>query len=179
MPKSGINLITQESRERVLLAKIKANVNKYLTVFIVIFVIISLGTLLSFLFLSKQIKNNQAKIASLKDTINGLSKTESYLVTIDDRVSGISSLMKERNDYSDKVSLLANLYVPGFIVTSFQIERDGGIKIDGKCQDIQALTNFNERLEEIRARDIFSIIIYPQVTRIKDGKYNLSLQVKK
>lgn len=178
MSKFSINLIVQEGAEGTLLLRIKSQINRAVVILTVIFLIVSIVIFSAFFYFSKQEKNNAAKISSFKAEINRLNKIESFMVSIKDRTKNISLILKERKKYSQIFAMLSELNVPGFWLTDLGIDSSGDIKMEGKCDDIQALTNFNQRLEEIKLKKMFTSIIYPQVLRQKDGRYNLGLSFK-
>ena len=178
MPKVGINLITQEGRERLQLLRIKLKVRRYLTVVGVLFSVAALLTIASFLLISKTVRDNENKIASLKNQIKNYDKTESYLITISNRLKSVSTVFAKRKAVSETMTLLSSLYTPGFSLMNIEILANGSVRLSGKCADVQSLIEFNERLENLRAKKKFSQIIYPTVSRT-NGVYNLSLEFKK
>lgn len=179
MKKQGINLIAQESLKRVYLAKIKKKISRISLTLVGIFVITTAITLGCFFWLNFQQKRLDTKIGSFQSQIKSVEKMESFLVTIADRIGKINSFLKTKNSYMEEVSALSLLLVPGFKLESLEIAQEKGMKISGRCESLQSLTNFNERVEEVGEKKIFSQINYSQVRRILEGKYLVELTLKK
>jgi len=175
----GINLISQEGRERLRIAKIRLKLKKF-SYFILGFFILFTVVVFGFFFLyQRELSTNERQISLLKSQIESFNKVESLLVTTTDRSEKINKILNERISYVEVLSACSSLMVPGFIPTAIEIKSAGELKISGTCEDLQSLTNLNERVEEIRLRRSYKEIVYPQVSRTAAGKYLLTLELKK
>lgn len=179
MAKKGINLITQTGRERASFLKIKLKVKKYLVFLGIIFLILVGTTAGIYIYVSGIVKSNNAQIESLKKEIVTFSKNESYLITIANRIKGLDLVFKNRKNYAEVLTDISSLFVPGFKLSNLEISSQGTIKLDGNCEDISSITNFNERVEETKNKKFFKEIVYNSVSRIISGKYGISMEFKK
>lgn len=179
MAKSGINLINKGFDRILLLSVLRKKAKIASAVLTLIFILLSLIAFGVSFYLSNLSEKNKRKIVSLKSQIDFLSKTESYLVTISDRVKNINTVLSNRITYFDGFSYLNTIFVPGFSLTNLELSSSKRIKAEGKCDDIQCLTNFNEKIELIKANKVFKEATYSQVGRHFDGKYGIYLEMSK
>lgn len=179
MAKKGINLITQTGRERASFLKIKLKVKKYLVFLGIIFLLSGGATAGVYFYASGIVKSNKAQIESLKKEILTFSKNESYLITIANRIKGLDLVFKSRKNYAEILTNVSSLYVPGFKLSNLEISSAGAIKLDGTCDDISSVINFNERVEEVKDKKIFKEIVYNSVSRSLKGAYGISMEFKK
>lgn len=176
--KQKINLITQEGKERLRLLKIKQKIRNFSIFFVACFVVVTVFALAVSLLVAGQ-KNKNAKTISLLDAqIAGQEKLESFALVSADRIKAIGELFKERTSYREKLAVIDELLVPGFFLQDVDFVSSKNLKITGGCADVQSLTNFNQKVEEIRARKEFSEILVSSASRSSDGQYSIVLEVK-
>lgn len=176
--KQKINLITQEGKERLRLLRVKQKIKNFSIFFTACFVVVAVFALAASVLVTNQ-KNKNAKTISLLSTqIAGQEKLESYALITADRIKIIGKLFKVRTSYREKLSVIDELLVPGFFLQDVDFTSRQGLKITGGCADVQSLTNFNQKVEEIRARKEFSEVLVSSVSRNSDGQYSIVLEVK-
>lgn len=177
MPKV-INLINAETQKTFEFLRLKKKLGKLSVASVVLFlVVVSLTTF--FLLATKAvIERNQSKIAILQQEIKSLDKNESYVVTIADRITQISSLLGSKRNLSDNMADLHPLMVPGFALSGFEMKSAKELLLTGFCADLQSLTNLQEKVEQLARKNLYQSIYYSQVTRLSDGHYDLILGLK-
>ncbi len=179
MLKQEINLAGEVNHENILLQRLKRRGRHVAVVVLGLFALATLAVFLIFFQLNRELSANGNQISSLKNEIKKYEKTESYLVTISNRVETISSLLKTRASYTKAIANLKLILTPGFMPLSLEIGRDGSLKISGECSDNQTVSKFNDIVEILAQEGKYSKVFYPSVSRKEDGKYNLYLELKK
>ncbi len=178
--KPEINLIKAITKKDLVVLRLKKQGQKIATAVLALFIFSSLAVFIVLFVLGRQLSANEKTISSLKSGILKLEKNESYLITISDRIEAINLLLKNRQTYSKAIADLQSLLIPGFLPKELKIEKDGGLKIAGECSDLAFLTKYyNGAVEEVIKTGKYSQVIYPSVTRTKDGMYRLNLELKK
>ena len=177
--KLNINLIARAAQDRIWLLKIKKILWRAAIACVGIFISLLLLIILALFLFDRQIKLKQEKISLLKKQINSFEKVESLLATVVAKVKGAEVVLHGRHGYSENVSNLASLLVPGFNLGELEVGVEGKIKMSGNCNDVQSLTNFNARLEEIKSKKLYSKVFYPSVNRAPSGKYSIELNLEK
>lgn len=174
-----INLITQEGKERLRLLKIRQKIKNISIIVVAGFVVVSLFVLTASILTTSQ-KNRNAKTYSLLSAqITGQEKIESYALITANRIKIINDLFKDRKSYHQTLAVVEELLVPGFYLQDVDLTSQGLIKITGGCLDVQSLTNFNQKIEEIKARKEFAEVIIPSIGRGSNGQYTVALELKK
>lgn len=176
--KQKINLITQEGKERLRLLKIRQKIKKLSIAFVACFVVVTIFALVISVLVANQKNKNVKTISLLSAQIAGQEKLESYALITADRIKIIGELFKVRTSYREKLAIIDELLVPGFFLQDVDFTSQQGLKITGGCADVQSLTNFNQKVEEIRARKEFSEILVSSASRKSDGQYSIVLEVK-
>lgn len=179
MEDKEINLISEVTRKSLRFVQLKKKVNIFTTVLLSIFVLALFSVFAVLIFYQKNFDNNKTKIVSLKSQIQALYKTESYVLTISDRLTKIEPLLKKRSLYVGALSSVESLVIPGFTLKSLEILPEGSIKLGGNCQNSQMLADFRDRAEQTRENDKYSRLIYHTVRRKEDGSYELFLELTK
>lgn len=174
-----INLISSITKKSVVILRLKKKFIQLATLILGLFVLVCAFALATFLFFSIQLSNNEKKMASLKQEINKAQKIESYLVTITSRIDAITTLLKNRQSYLKAISDLKLVLVPGFTPQSLEVSRNGGLKLSGDCADSQLLTKFNDAVEQISQNGKYLKVNYPSVNRSENGRFNITLELKK
>jgi len=176
--KEQINLISTVSKKDISLQKMKKKVQFFSYLFLILFLVLS--GVIYFLFLStnKILAGNQSKINQLKADIQKYHKTESYLVTITNRIDLIGKLLISRTSYIKSISDLKAILIPEFVPLSLKIGSDGGMTISGDCLGEGALAKFNETVRKVFVEGKYSLVFYPSITRSGDKKYAITLGVK-
>lgn len=176
--KKSFNLINKEAKQTLDFLKLKKKI-KFLAFGLVGVFIIALILVMGILLLTKSsIQANQRKKASIENEIKSLEKIEILAAITSKRIKMIDTILQERKSYSPLITDIESISVSGFNIEGLSIETDGTIKISGICDGLESLTNFNNRIEELGMLKKYSQIVYPSVGRNKDGKYNLSLELK-
>lgn len=177
--KKEINLAGEVTQVNTLLLRLKRRGRQVAVVVLGLFVLSSLAVFLIFFQLNRVLSANENKISSLKSEIKKYEKTESYLVTISNRIETISSLLKTRTSYTKAIANLKLILTPGFMPLSLEIGRDGSLKISGECSDNQTVARFNDIVETLAQEGKYSKVYYPSISRNEGGKYSLYLELKK
>ena len=176
--KQQINLITEEGKERFRLLKIRQkfrNVSLFLTAgFVAVAVLVLVFSIITF----SQNKKNSRTIALLGAQISGQEKLESYALVSTNRIKIINELFKTRTSYLKKLAVIDELLVPGFSLRDVDFTSNKVLKITGSCDGVQSLTNFNQKIEEIKARKEFSEVLISSASRSNDGQYSIILELK-
>lgn len=176
--KQKINLITQEGKERLRLLKIKQKVRNFSIFFVACFVAVAIFALTASVLVTNQKNKNAKTITLFSAQIAGWEKLESSALITANRIEIIGELFKARTSYREKLAVIDELLVPGFSLQDIDLTFQKGLKITGGCADVQSLTNFNQKVEEIRARKKFSEILISSAGRSPDGQYTIVLEVK-
>jgi hypothetical protein len=175
----GINLISLEATKIAREQKVKSKV-KSASLFFVIFFIVLAGLAFGLLiFFNQQYKNNEKKIAGLKEQVKSLEKNESYLVTIADRVKHVKTILDSRKTYAKTIEDLEKIYVAGLEVRGLDFGARGEMKVEGMCLNIVCLTELNNKVEEIKAEKKYQEVLFESVSRSAAGSYNINLSFKK
>ena len=176
--KQKINLITQEGRERLRLLRIRQKIKNLSIVFVACFVVVTIFALTTSVLVASQKNKNTKTISLLSAQIAGQEKLESFALVSADRIKAIGELFKKRTLYREKLAVIDEFMVPGFFLRDVDFTSPKSLKITGGCADVQSLTNFNQKVEEIRARREFSEILISSAGRSSDGQYSIVLEVK-
>lgn len=177
--KTDINLIDVVARKGITFRRFRKKIQTISFFVLVVFIFLCLGIFGGFFFLNSKLSADKVKISSIKNQINTLRKTESYMVTISNRVGTINSLLKNRNLYLKTINDLKLIIVAGFEPQSLEISRDGSLKINGLCADNPSLKKFTESVEKIQQENKYSQVLYPSVSRLGNGRYYVALELKK
>ncbi len=177
--KKGLNLINKEAQRTIGLLKLRRQAKVASMGIVGGFVVISLLVFLAFLAINGIYKNNEGKINSLKNEIKTYAKNESYLLILADRIKGINTLLEQRKFYSQAITDIESLSVPGFKLDGLNLNSKGDLKISGSCDSRESLTALNEAIEQISQGSKYSSVIYPSVALTKDSKYVITLELKK
>jgi len=175
----GLNLISLETRKTIQFIRLKKKVKTVVFLFLTLFVLVSLSVLLAFLWLNRTVKSNEEKIAALEEGIKSLERTESYAVTIADRVGGVKKILQERKDYLEVLSDLKTFSIPGFELEGLELARGANLKITGSCRDNQALASLNYEVEKLMEQKKYRNIIFPSVSLRANGRYSVSLELER
>lgn len=178
MPKQ-INLIYAEPKKALTLRKAKKQAKRVVVGLLVVFIVVSAAVLIFYLNWKRNFEKNQKTIQNLKKEITSLDKNESYLVTIANRVSTIHPLLEGKDPVGKTLSDIETLFVPGFDLTSLEITGQKEIKVYGFCKDLASVTDFNERLEQLKLQAQYQGTYYPEIYRLKDGRFTITIGIKK
>jgi len=177
--KQDINLISKVVRQSFKLVQLKRKINIFTTIFLALFAFFLLGVLGFLVLGQRNFRHNQSKITSLKAQVQAFQKTESYALTIADRLKKIDTILKKRASFVGPLSDVELIVIPGFSLTYLKISSQGDIQISGVCLNSGLLADFRNQLEQIRQRGKYSQLIYSSVQRKEDGSFELALQLKK
>jgi len=176
--KKKFNLIDKEAKQALIFLELKKKI-KFLAFGLVGVFIVALILVMGILLLTKNsIQANQRKKISIENEIKSLEKIETLAIITAGRIKMIDTILQERKTYSPLITDIESITVTGFKIEGLDISSDGTIKISGICDGQESLTNFNNQVEELGKQKKYSQIVYPSVGRNKDGKYNLSLELK-
>lgn len=174
-----INLINAEPKRALTLRKVKRQARRIVAGLLVVFIISSVAVLVFYFNWKRNFERNQGTILNLKKEITSLDKNESYLVTIANRVSTIRPLLEEKDPLGRTLSDIETLFVPGFDLTSLEITGQKEMKMYGFCKDLATVTDFNEHLEQLKLQEQYKGTYYPEIYRLKDGNYIVTIGIKK
>jgi len=173
-----INLINQETQKNLLYLRFRNKIQKIAFFLSIFFIVLSLLVLIFYIYSGNDLKKKGEKTAVLKTEINKLSKNESYLFTINNRIGGVRKTLENQKKISKVVSNLIVLYESGFIYETLEISSSGTLELSGTCDNNQILSNVVNQIEKIKNDGLFSSIAYSKVTGSVNGKYILTLDVK-
>lgn len=167
-----INLIAQEERKFIQLTRLSIKVRNIAILFCLFFILITLVVFTLFFSTNNQYKKNEERISSLKETIRGFDKIESYLTTVSERIKNIENVRKNikigqiLNDFS-------SLIVPGYSFNSLEV-KESSLKAVGSCDNIQSLSNIYEKYEAMKKSKKFTTVKVDGITRSDNGSYSLN-----
>lgn len=173
----NINLINAETRITFIFLRLKKKAKLAMTVAVSFFVILTGLTLGLLFYTQSQVAKKKDQISQLTDKIKSFEKNESYVITITDRVKGISPVLNERGPVKEILSDLVKLSVPGFSLQSFTAD-SSKVTIKAYCQDLAALTNFNARLEDLSQEKRYRNIYYSSVSKISGNNYLIVVEIE-
>lgn len=175
-----INLIDSSAQKKVNLSQIQKLLLKTAVVMGIVFVIASATGLYFFEATNRKSSQNRMKISVLENEIKKLTKNESYLITIDNRLTEIEKIFEKEPSRTEIFTDLKRLGVPGFTMTSFEMKtKANGLFLNGDCSDSQCLGNFNSKVEELVGDKRYSQANFPGISRNQEGKYSLTIDLVK
>ena len=175
---TGINLINLEHKKSIQFIQLKKKINNISFFILILFIVFLTAVLGTFFYLSRSLKNSEAKAQLLRDQIKSFEKNESYAVIVTDRIKFINSIFEKRKSYLTFLNDLETLFVPGFRVDSLDFSATS-LKLEGVCADNEVLNDLNMLVEEIKKKNEYSTISFLIINRSSDGSYNLALELKK
>ncbi|PIV00461.1 hypothetical protein COS54_03090 [Candidatus Shapirobacteria bacterium CG03_land_8_20_14_0_80_39_12] len=176
--KKSFNLIDKEAKQAVLLLKLKRKVKLFAFSLVGVFIVVLILVMGVLLLTKNSIQASQRKKILIENEIKSLANIETLAAVTAGRIKMINTILQERKSYSPLIADIESISVTGFRIDGLDILADGTIKISGTCDSLESLTNFNNQVEELSRLKKYSQIVYPSVGRNKDGKYNLSLELK-
>jgi len=127
---------------------------------------------------TKKFKNNEFKITALKTEIGRFNKEESYLATIDNRLSKIDGIFKTRTSQTDFLTKVKELFVEGYSFSSLEINNQKQAKITGSCLDNQCLSLLYSKVEELKEKKSFSGFVFGSISRNLKNPFEIGISLK-
>lgn len=174
--KNSINLIIGEQKKYLIYEKLRKKINSFTIIVLSVFAFFVLILFLALSITKNKFSVEKEKVASLEKIIKAYPKIEWYMITISDRISKIEEINKTRNQYAKTLNNISGIFVPGFSLKKMEV-KNKIITIQGVCEDLQSITNFNARVEEIIKDNKVSKLIIPSVSRKSDGGYDVTLAI--
>lgn len=177
--KQEINLINEQIGRKFSLLRYRKKINFLTLIFIILFIILSSGTMVTIYLLNRNLNQSMKKITLLEGQIKNLEKNESYATVVANRISVINSLLKSRKSFAEAISNLKFLLVPNFQLSALEITPTGGWRLSGFCTDLQTLSKIYEIAEQLKLNPKYAGLSYPKVDKdIGEGGYNLTMELK-
>lgn len=141
--------------------------------------VLLMGLFLSLYFDSTQkLKVNEAKIAVLKNEIGKLSKKETYLATVDNRLKKIGGILKANFSSSDFLTRIKELFVEGYSFSSLEVSSQKESKLTGLCLDNQCLSALYLKAEEMKEKRPFSDFVFSNISRKLNEPFTIGISLK-
>lgn len=176
--KKGISLIQVEKGPSDIAKKIKKLLIYSSLFFLLITIIVSVGTLYFYISTNNNLLENTNKLADLKTEIKKLETEEIYLVTVANRIDSIEKINKIRFLPSKIINETTALIVPGFSFSTFELSTNK-VRIEGRCENLASLASLNEKVDQVKTEKVFSDYSLSDINRAQNGDYSVVLTLYK
>lgn len=171
---SDINLLPVEDKPKEYIVSASKSLRRISYMSVSVLIIISIAALLANLYFSLQTKSLASKEDALKKQILVLQETEQKLVLIENRLSGIDKILKEKStkDQLDKLQRVLDKNPTDVSLVKVELEPEQLIVSVG-ATDSKSVTSFYRLLSEpsFNSVDVDSFEYSP-------GGYEVSLSIK-
>lgn len=171
---SSINLLQQKDdqlikkQERLKILKLTAGISLAVVAFLSIIIFI-----LNMQFSVTSIKNEQNSIIN---SISSLKDKSAKIVLVNDRIKGISEILKQRKDYSGLIEKVLVLVPSRAKITSFEISKDTLSMTVSSNSLLSINTYLNDMIKLSQDEKLIKSLAIKGITvNFKTGEYNLSI----
>lgn len=142
MASREINLILDKRKLSPQELKLRAQINRYMPVILIIYVILLVGVVGISLYVKSRISNLNKTIASEQEAIKLLSANESSYMLLKQKSAAIKNILNGRYPYMAVYAYFRNLETKGGEINSIQIKETGELNLNINLQGTVELDEY-------------------------------------